>query len=156
LFSSSETEKEPMKYLAGFTALLTSVFFLSVVTGQAPATFVDHNTVAEAVGKGGVLTSGSDFRVQGGHRTTPSEVEVHDKETDIIYVTDGEATYVTGGTMIGGKVTAPGQLRGTSIQGGETHQLTKGDVIVIPAGTPHWTRDVRTSVSFYIVKVLKP
>ena len=145
-----------MKYLLGFTTLLISVFCLNVVTGQAPATFIDHGKVAEALAKSGVLTSAADFRVQGGHRTTPSEVEVHDKETDILYVTDGEATYVTGGTMIGGKVTAPGQLRGTSIQGGETHQLTKGDVIVIPAGTPHRTKEVRTSVSFYIVKVLKP
>jgi mannose-6-phosphate isomerase-like protein (cupin superfamily) len=145
-----------MKHLFVFASLLITGLLLDVVTGQAPATFIDHNRVAEALAKSGVLTSNPDFRVQGGHRTTPSEVEVHEKETDILYVADGEATYVTGGTMIGGKVTAPGQLRGTSIQGGETHQLTKGDVIVVPAGTPHWTREVRGSVSFYIVKVLKP
>lgn len=145
-----------MKYLLGFTTVLISVFCLNVVTGQAPATFIDHNKVAEAVANSGVLVSASDFRVQGGHRTTPSEVEVHEKETDIIYVADGEATYVIGGTMTGGKATAPGQLRGTAIQGGETHHLTRGDVIVIPAGTPHQTKEVRTSVSFYIVKVLKP
>ena len=141
-----------MKHLLGLTTLLISAFLINVA-GQSPATFLDHTKVAEAIAKGGVLTSNSDFRVQGGFRTTPSEVEVHNKETDIIYVTDGEATYVTGGTMIGGKVTAPDQLRGTSIQGGDAHHLTKGDVIAIPAGTPHWTKEVRT-VSFYIVKVL--
>ena len=63
---------------------------------------------------------------------------------------------VTGGKMVGGKTTRPGQLLGTDIQGGQTHRLTKGDVIVIPAGTPHWFKEVPQSVSYYVVKVIKP
>ena len=80
---------------------------------------------------------------------------MHEKETDVFYVTEGEATFVTGGSMTGGKVTEPGQLRGSTIQGGESHHLTKGDVMVIPAGTPHWFREVPKSISYYVVKVLK-
>jgi quercetin dioxygenase-like cupin family protein len=83
-------------------------------------------------------------------------VEVHDKQTDVIYVTDGEATFVTGGTMKGGRATGPGQQLGDSITGGTTHQLHKGDVIVVPAGMPHWFKTVPGEVSYFVVKVIKP
>jgi quercetin dioxygenase-like cupin family protein len=63
---------------------------------------------------------------------------------------------ITGGKMIGGKVTAPGQWRGTEIQGGEEHQLTKNDMMVIPAGIPHWFKEVPQSISYSVVKVIKP
>jgi quercetin dioxygenase-like cupin family protein len=58
--------------------------------------------------------------------------------------------------MIGGKVTKAGQSLGTDIKGGDTRHLSKGDVIVVPAGVPHWFKEVPQSVSYYVVKVLKP
>jgi len=58
--------------------------------------------------------------------------------------------------MIGGKTTGPNQVRGSDIQGGQAHHLTKGDVISIPAGTPHWFKEVPKSVSYFTVKVIKP
>jgi quercetin dioxygenase-like cupin family protein len=121
-----------------------------------PVTYVDHDKAAVALTKGGALASGTDYKVSGARRDKAGQVEVHEKETDIFYVTDGEATFITGGTMIGGKPTGPGQLLGTDIQGGEVHQLTKGDVIVIPAGTPHWFKEVPRSINYYMVKVVKP
>jgi quercetin dioxygenase-like cupin family protein len=63
---------------------------------------------------------------------------VHDTETDIFYVTEGEATIVTGGTMVGGKADGPESASRNRHQGGETRHLQKGDVMVIPAGIPHW------------------
>jgi quercetin dioxygenase-like cupin family protein len=87
----------------------------------------------------------------------PGQVEIHTKETDIFYIVDGTATFVTGGTMIDGKETRPNQMLGTDIQGGQTHQLKKGDFISIPAGIPHWFKDVPASgVTYYMVKVVKP
>ena len=74
------------------------------------------------------------------HREKPGQVELHEKTTDILFVVDGEALYVTGGKMIGGKQTRPGEWLGTDIEGGVEHHLKKGDVIVVPAGTPHYTR----------------
>ena len=53
-------------------------------------------------------------------------------------IVEGEATFVTGGTLVGSRETAEGQRRAQGVQGGETHHLTKGDVITIPAKTPHW------------------
>jgi mannose-6-phosphate isomerase-like protein (cupin superfamily) len=122
----------------------------------APVTYVDAAKVAVALEKGGALAKGDDFTVSGARRTGPGQVEVHDKETDIFYIVDGEATFVTGGKMIGGKQTRPDQWLGQNIEGGETHHLAKGDVITIPAGTPHWFKEVPKSVNYYMVKVLKP
>ena len=140
-----------MKLLLAFGALSAAAVSLM----SAGVTYVDHDKVAAALGKGGPLVSAADLLVSGSHRDKAGSVEVHDKETDVIYVTDGSATFVTGGTMVGGKVTKPGQHAGTDIKGGEMHHLSKGDVIVVPAGTPHWFKEVPQSVSYYVVKVVK-
>jgi quercetin dioxygenase-like cupin family protein len=143
-----------MKTLLAVTAVLGAA--LMVWAAETPSvTFVSHDKVADALAKGGSLVTAPDLTVSGSHRTAAGHVEVHDKETDVIYVTEGAATFVTGGTMIGGQVTKPGQWAGTSIQGGETHQLTKGDVVVVPAGIPHWFKEVPQSISYYVVKVLR-
>ena len=67
---------------------------------------------------------------------TAGQVEVHVKDTDIIYMLEGTTTFVTGGTMVGGKPSAQDEIRGSSVEGGETRTLTKGDVIIVPKGTP--------------------
>ena len=53
------------------------------------------------------------------------------------------------------KTTGPEEVRGESIEGGEDHQLSKGDVIVIPAGTPHWFKSVQAPPTFFyfVVKI---
>ena len=143
-----------MKILLVLTALLATVSLLTAADASG-VTYVGHDKVAAALSKGGPLVSAPDLTVSGSHREKAGQVEVHDKETDVIHVIDGEATFVTGGSMVGGKTTKPGQLMGTDIKGGQTHHLTKGDVIVVPAGTPHWFKEVPHSVSYYVVKVLK-
>lgn len=143
-----------MKFWLGLTILLGAAFLLAAPT--TAVTYVDHQKVAAALAKGGPLVTADNLLVSGNHRDKAGQVEVHDKETDVIYMIDGEATFVTGGTMIGGKVTRAGQWLGTDIKGGEPHHLTKGDVIVVPAGVPHWFKEVPHSVSYYVVKVLKP
>lgn len=145
-----------MKFLLGLAALLPAALFLAAADGSPGVTYVNHAKVAAALSKGGPLVTTPDFTVSGSHRDKGGQVEVHEKETDVFHVIDGEATFVTGGTMVGGKVTKPGQMLGSDIKGGQTHHLTKGDVIVIPAGTPHWFKAVPQSVSYYVVKVLKP
>jgi mannose-6-phosphate isomerase-like protein (cupin superfamily) len=149
-----------MKRTAPLTVIIASSLVVTgalVIAADTPtaATYVGHDKVAEALAKGGPMVTGSNLIVQGGHRDKAGQVEVHDRETDVIYVQDGEATFVTGGKMIGGKLTKPGQYLGTEIQGGESHHLTKGDAIVVPAGTPHWFREVPGTISYFVVKVLK-
>jgi len=143
--------------------LVTSILAMAAVTAVAQSravTHVDSEKVAAALAGGsrgivGPLVSAKDYTVSGIKRTKPGEVEIHDHETDIFYVTDGEATFITGGTIVGAKQTAPGQTRGTDLHGGQTVRLKKGDVITIPAGVPHWFKDVSPSISYLTVKVIK-
>jgi len=143
-----------MKFLLVLSTLVVAALLLSAA--GSGVTYVDHEKVTAALAKGGPLVTASDLLVSGSHRDKAGQVEVHDKETDVIYVVEGQATFVTGGTMIGGKATKPGQSLGTDIKGGDTHHLSKGDVIVVPAGVPHWFKEVPNTVSYYVVKVLKP
>ena len=141
---------------ARFAGFVGFVMFGTVAMAQSRAvTHVDSEKVAAALSKGGSILATKDFTVAGSHRNGPGQVEVHDHETDIFYITEGEATLVTGGTMVGGKQTAPGQHRGTDIKGGQTQKLKKGDVVTIPAGVPHWFKDVSGVVNYLTIKVIK-
>jgi mannose-6-phosphate isomerase-like protein (cupin superfamily) len=138
------------------SALLLAVGMFAGAQGDSSGGIhVDPAKVAAALAKGGQLVTRSDLTVSGSHREAAGQVEVHDKETDVLYVVDGEATFIFGGQMVGGKVTRPGQWLGSEITGGETHHIGKGDVFVIPAGVPHWFKEVPKSVSYFVVKVLK-
>jgi quercetin dioxygenase-like cupin family protein len=153
-----------MRYVLALVTVVAASVFVHAQTPAAPAaplepakvTFVDHDKMTAALAKGGTVVGASDVLVQGSHRDKPGGVEVHDHEMDVIYVIDGTATFVTGGKIVGGKNTRPGQWLGTDTTGGTVHHLVKGDVIVVPAGTPHWFKEVPTTVSYYVVKVIKP
>ena len=126
--------------------------------GPQPLTtskFVSHEVV-DGCSKAGSFANTAEYTVTCSHRTGPGVVEIHGKETDVIYVLEGAATFVTGGTAQNVKADNPLQPRGTDIKGGESHHLVKGDVIVVPAGQPHWFKEVPASVSYFVVKVLKP
>ena len=141
-----------------FTVIVMLAAGLAVTSAQQPApevTYLDAEKFAALAAKGGALSSGPDFTASLARRNKPGQVEIHTKETDIFFIVDGSATFVTGGTMVGGKETRPNQMLGTDIQGGETHQLKKGDFIVIPAGTPHWFKDVPQAVNYYMIKAIK-
>lgn len=147
-----------MTFRLVLTALLLFVAstWMIAASGSSGVTTVDHDKVAAALAKGGTLVTAPDLTVMCSHRDKPGQVEVHDKETDVIYMVDGDATFVTGGTAVGLTRTKPGQLLGSEITGGDAHHLIKGDVIVVPAGVPHWFKEVHPSVSYYVVKVIKP
>ena len=122
----------------------------------ARARLVREAKSAAALKDGTRIAAGPDFIALGAKRTSAGQVEVHDKETDTFYVLDGEATFITGGKMIGGKKSRENQWLGASIEGGETHHLKKGDFISVPAGMPHWFKEVPTSINYYVVKAVKP
>ena len=99
------------------------------------------------------MLANSSFKVLAGRRVTGGNVEVHTQDTDIFYVVEGSATFVTGGTIADSTTTAPGEIRGKATTGGVPHHLTKGDVIVIPKGIPHWFTEVSGIFLYYVVKV---
>jgi glc operon protein GlcG len=121
-----------------------------------PVSFFDSKTVSDAFSKGAVLEDGSNgenYMVHASRREKSGLVEIHELDTDIIYVLDGTATIVTGGKSNDAKQIAPNELRGTSVDGGETRQLKKGDVLIVPKGTPHWFKQVDGAFLYYVVKV---
>ncbi len=71
------------------------------------------------------------------HREGDGSAELHETQVDILIVQEGAATLIVGGTMINPKTVKPHEVRGSSIQGGETKELTVGDIIHIPANVPH-------------------
>ena len=87
------------------------------------------------------------------HRTESGNVEVHRSYTDVFYIVQGSTNIVTGGKVIGEKATNPDEPRGDSIEGGETRRLSAGDTMVIPAGIPHWMKDVEGNLLYFVVKV---
>jgi mannose-6-phosphate isomerase-like protein (cupin superfamily) len=123
-----------------------------VEVGPAAATYIDAAKVAAAFEKGGTLAHTPGYKVMAGRRELPGRVEIHTYETDVFYIVDGTATFVTGGTCADAKATGPGQLLGTTITGGETHHLKKGDVIIVPAGMPHQFIEVSHPFLYFIVK----
>jgi unsaturated rhamnogalacturonyl hydrolase len=114
--------------------------------------------VRAAFEKGSPLVAhdGRNYSVIAGRRDKPGQSELHEKDMDVIYVVQGSATFVTGGKMVEGKTTAPGEVRGTAIDGGETHTLSKDDVIIVPPGVPHWFKDVQGVFFYFVVKVQQP
>ena len=112
--------------------------------------------VDAAFAKGAVLFDGSggqNYMVHASHRDKAGQAEVHTLDTDIIYVLEGTATFVTGGTVMEPSTIGPNEIRGSGIQAGTTRQLARGDVVIVPNGTPHWFQQVKGAFNYYVVKV---
>jgi len=78
----------------------------------------------------------------------PTELELHTLDTDVFHVTSGAGTFVAAGTGVGMKQTTPTELRGASIEGGTTYELSKGDVMIVPTEFPIGSRRFQQPHSF--------
>jgi uncharacterized protein GlcG (DUF336 family)/mannose-6-phosphate isomerase-like protein (cupin superfamily) len=132
--------------------------FAALIAGESQpgVSYWKSQNVTAAFAQGSVLFGGEDGRnymVHASHRDGAGMAEVHTLDADIIYVLEGSATFVTGGTVEGGRETAPNEIRGTSITNGEVRRIAEGDVLIVPSGTPHWFKDVTGPLNYYVVKV---
>jgi glc operon protein GlcG len=121
----------------------------------AEVRYVPADQVAAAYRRGesgDTVVSGDAYRVNASRRDAPGEPEIHLTEADIFYVLDGQATLVTGGELIEPRNLTPSEIRGSSIRGGTERQLAHGDVIAVPAGVPHWFKQVTAPFRYYVVK----
>jgi glc operon protein GlcG len=135
------------------TALAAALLAGSPKNSPEQVTYFDSGRVTAAFAKGMPLIEVENYKVHASHREGPGMAEVHERDTDIVYVLDGSATLVLGGEVVEGKSTAPEEIRGASIRGGGTRLITKGDVIIIPNGVPHWFKEVPGPINYYVVKV---
>jgi glc operon protein GlcG len=129
---------------------------LAAKSAQAlDVTFIQKEAVAAAFQKGAPLLENDAFKVHASRRDGPGVPEVHQEDTDIVYVLSGKAKLVTGGEVVGPKEVAPSEIRGQTIQGGDTRDLAPGDVVVVPAGAPHWFKEVESPFTYYVVKATR-
>jgi len=120
---------------------------------EMPVAYFESGAVGAAFAKGAPLLEVGDYKIHASRREKPGQAEIHLRDTDIIYFLDGKATLVTGGEVKDPQTVAPDEVRGAEIKGGESRCLAKGDVLVVPSGTPHWFREVEGPVLYYVVKV---
>ena len=139
------------------TLLTTAVLIAAAVSvgGGVPAAvhYIGHEKITEVMSKGGPIVSDPGLVVLA-QRREAGQVEYHDQTNHVFVMVEGEATLVVGGTMVDPKRTAPDQMRAPSLNGGTIYHLSKGDVITIPAKTPHWFKEVPTkTVAYYAVNI---
>jgi mannose-6-phosphate isomerase-like protein (cupin superfamily) len=138
-----------------FASLLSLTVVMTLVTAAGfPNTvhYIHHERVEAAFVKGGRIIQDAGLIVIA-NRGVQRGAEMHEKTNHVFIIVDGEADFVTGGKMIEPKEISAGQTRGSGIEGGVVHRLSKGDVITIPAKTPHWWKDTSKtgSVGYYAV-----
>jgi mannose-6-phosphate isomerase-like protein (cupin superfamily) len=147
--------------VAAFAALtMMEISGQAAEMGKGGPTYVDSQKVLDHFGKGNLLVPGDGaYEVQTNRRVKDGNIEIHVKETDIFYVMDGSATLWMGGTPVDphvGRPDRPLQMTAKDITNPEVYDLKKGDVIVIPAGVPHWFKSVHGSIDYLVVKSIKP
>ena len=144
----------------------TSVESMTTATGPEVLNF-DQLTqqgmdlVAQA--KAGSGSAGITLAKYPGHytmltaRSKSGGAEVHAGWADFLFVLDGAGVELTGGTVVLPKEQPGGETRGLRLEGATPHALKKGDVIHIPAGTPHQAiEQPGQTITIYVVKVAVP
>lgn len=148
--------------IAGAKSLESMEMAANMMNAQAlPVTYIESNAVRTAFNKGAVLVgedenmmhASRNYMVHASHRDKAGVAEIHELDTDIVYVLKGSATLVTGGKAVGPKMIAPYELRGSHIESGDTRKLAPGDVVIIPNGVAHWFKEVDAPFDYYVVKV---
>lgn len=140
--------------LAPVPLLLMSLVMTSASAGGFPKRvhYIDAEKTTVAMYKGGRVIEDEGLIVIA-NRAVQRGAEMHAKTNHVFIIVDGEAEFVTGGTLIDPKEISPGQIRAKGIEGGVSHRLVKGVVITIPANTPQWWKDTSKSgsVGYYAV-----
>jgi mannose-6-phosphate isomerase-like protein (cupin superfamily) len=148
-----------MRILLTRTTFFTTAVLMTAAAvsfgGGVPAAvhYIGHDKAAEVMAKGGPIVNDPGLVVLAQRRAS-GPAEYHDHTNHVFVMVEGEATLVVGGTMVDPKRTASDQMRAPSLEGGTTYHLSKGDVITIPAKTPHWFKEVPTkTVAYYAVNI---
>ncbi len=143
-----------MKYLLTFATAFALGAMVTAAGVPMSVHYVHHDKVSATMVKGGQIIGDNGLIVLA-NRAVQRGSEMHDKTNHVFIIVDGEGTFVTGGKLVNAKVISPGQTRADGIEGGVEHRLSKGDVITVPANTPHWWKDTSKtgSVGYYAVNI---
>ena len=109
----------------------------------SPAILLERSAYLHKMATYGDGSASETLKEYAGHSTMLSfrsrdgDAEVHQDFADLFYVLEGRAVMVTGGTVKGSRIVAPGEMRGVSIEGGARQEMKAGDLVHVPAGVPH-------------------
>jgi uncharacterized protein GlcG (DUF336 family) len=151
--AASAQQDEELAIAAATAVATTAPVASSGMPEAGDVLYVPSEQVKAAFVQGKPLTETAGYKVHASRRDANGLAEVHESDTDIVYVLDGTATLVTGGEVVNGKAIADGELRGAAIAGGMVRQLVKGDLVIVPNGVPHLFRDITGPFTYYVVKV---
>src|SRR5437762_2362019 len=100
-------------------------------------------------------SAGMQLRVAVQHEKnkTGAAAELHDASDDVYYVLEGAATLVLGGKLDAPKETEPGEWRSPRIVDGKTFEITKGDLVIVPRGTPHQRATANKDFTMILIKI---
>jgi glc operon protein GlcG len=153
---ASSAQQDEELAMAGAAAVTDSPKTGAASPSTAPATIFHAKDVIAEFAKDGRLVETAGYKVNTSRRTEPGMAEVHARETDVFYVVEGSATLAIGGSVVEPQSVSADEIRGKAINGGETHQLKVGDVVVIPPGTPHQFTKVHGPFHYFVVKPISP
>lgn len=139
---------------------VVSALLAGVSVAQAPTvkTFASSSEIAGLMAKAKAARKGNQptviepilrlapYNVNLEYRSAVGPAAVHEKEAEMFYVLDGSATMTTGGKLAGEKRTNAENLTGTGIEGGTPREISKGDVLIVPQGVPHWVSKINGTV----------
>src|SRR5438105_13214189 len=91
--------------------------------------------------------------VQHEKNKTGAAAELHDASDDVYYVLDGSATLILGGKLDAPRETDPGEWRSPRIVDGKTVEIKKGDLVIVPRGTPHQRSTANQDFTMILIKI---
>jgi lysophospholipase L1-like esterase/mannose-6-phosphate isomerase-like protein (cupin superfamily) len=140
----SQNDRKPIKPIRPFV----------VMTGQS---LTDLQQKLQPSNKAEDLIGGEGMElrvaIQHEKETSAATAEIHDASDDVYYVLDGSATLTLGGTLDGPKEVEPGEWRGPQIIGGQKVTINKGDLVIVPRGTPHHRSTMGQNFTMILVKI---
>src|SRR6516165_1096485 len=122
---------------------------LAQQAAPAPKTFMSDKEIMALVDKAKADRKGdaplvaepiltlAPYRAQLEYRPGTSPAAVHEKDAELMVVLQGAGNIVTGGKLVNQTRTNANNLSGASIEGGNSQTVVKGDMIIVPANTPH-------------------
>jgi mannose-6-phosphate isomerase-like protein (cupin superfamily) len=149
------------------TSLSTTLLFSGLAAAAIPAGY-SHWTSQQLLGRSKTLPAKmSNVKVAteslGGwgnhsmsivHREGSGQAELHETQSDILFIRDGEAAIIIGGAIPDGRKTTIHEIRGSRIDGGEKQPLRPGDVLHVPPKTPHqMILEPGQKLDYYAVKI---
>ncbi|MDB4915345.1 MAG: hypothetical protein JWM95_2989 [Gemmatimonadetes bacterium] len=133
-----------MKNVVLLAGVLLSAPAVFAQRASLPATIISADrlraigdSLPPAASRTAQLARGSGYTYALTHRDSSGGIERHRDWTDVFVVESGSATMLTGGVNEGAQETTSGEWRGGTLRGATSAPIKVGDIVEVPAGTPH-------------------